>query len=84
MRTASSDELPWRSQANLIMATCYHSQILGHLAEFMREQIFEREEGKCVDEGLRFDSVGTIIEGAIPQFLPALAGQGNKVLHTLS
>ncbi len=80
-----AEELPWRSQANIILANCY----LNHVLVRLREEVKKLEELEKKEktppsrdesgEGLRFEFTGVIIEGLIPVFPPSLAGLGSKV-----
>ena len=86
MRSISTEEQPWRSQGNVLLATCYLNQVLSRLKEACQvEEVKEGEERDMLPSpdllvnGLRFDSAGVMIEGVIPVFSPSLAGQGNTV-----
>lgn len=79
------DELPWRCQANLVLASCYLNQVLNRLrsgvgesAEHEEAEEEEEESGAMID-GLRFDSTGMIIEGVVPVFQTVVPGRLNKV-----
>ena len=75
--------MPWRAQANLILATCCLDTLLGRL-----NGAGDREEGATELEthlhlrqphGVTFDAAGVIIDGVIPIHPPALPGAEEKV-----
>lgn len=76
------DELPWRCQINLALASSHLHLALGRLRSEVREEAAEGEEsgGRATSDGLRFDATGAIIEGVVPALPAAMAGQGKKVL----
>ena len=69
--------MPWRSQANLIQATCYLDTLLGRLGH--SEVSTDTEPHLHQPHGLTFDAVGVIIDGVLPIHPPVLAGAEAKV-----
>ena len=59
-------ERPWRTQANIIQATCHLESLEKRLA------VLSVPGGQPV--GPTFDSAGVIIEGVVPVYNKALAG----------
>lgn len=84
------EEYPWRSQANLLLASCHLNQALGRLrlecgdgkaaaAKDAKDAKEEQEGQKLLRNALRLESTGIIIDGVIPQYPQALAGAVKKV-----
>lgn len=69
----SSEELPWRSQANLLLGTSCLDLLLSRLggAEGAEQ---EGEELAVPQEWLRFEAAEVMIEGVIPVHAESLPG----------
>ena len=76
LRVVSKEELPWRSQANVLMAGCYLHSLLGRAGRGVG-----CEGGECVIQlpSLLFDAAGVLIEGVIPAHKDSIPGLKNKV-----
>ena len=80
LRVVCSEELPWRSQANLIMATCHLDMLLGRLG--VSHVTTEMEPHLQRPDGVTFDKAGVIIDGVLPIHPPVIPGaRGNKKVH---
>ena len=90
LREVCSEELPWRSQANLLLATCCLDRLLGKPSHGGSGGGSEGGSGEGSGGGrggeneakpsvqpnrLRFDTAGVIINGVIPVHPDALPGQ---------
>ena len=64
-------ERPWRTQANIIQATCRLESLEKRLA------VLSVPGGQPV--GPTFDSAGVIVEGVVPVYRKALAGTNVSV-----
>ena len=82
LRAVCCEDMPWRSQANLIQAVCYLDQLLGRLGN-NSETTVDVEPQVHQPSGLTFDVAGVIIDGVLPTHPPAIAGVGRKVNSTL-
>ena len=76
LRVVSKEELPWRSQANVLMAGCYLHSLLGRAG---RGVGCEGGEGVIQLPSLLFDAAGVLIEGVIPAHKDSIPGLKNKV-----
>ena len=78
LRAVCSEELPWRSQANLILSTCHLDVLLGRLPVDQANALLEPHLQR--PHGLTFDAAGVIIDGVLPIHPPMVAGtRGGKV-----
>ena len=80
LRSVCAEELPWRSQANLIQATCHLDMLLGRLG--VAEATIESEPHPQQPHGLTFDAAGVIIDRVLPLYSPVVAGAGDKKVNT--
>ena len=87
LRALCAEELPWRAQANLLLSNCYLCRVFGQLKALCGGDEGEGrvEQGLLArgDHKMRFDSIGIIVEGVVPVFAPAIAGQGNQVSEVM-
>ena len=85
LRTVSSEELPWRSQANLLLATCCLDGLLRKLSGGRSgeggggEGVESAARTSVQPHWLRLDTTGVIIDGVIPDHPDTLPGQPCKV-----
>ena len=68
LRSVCLQELPWRAQANLIQASCYLDQLEKRLTGLRSEEAHSQPP-------LTFDAAGVIIDGVLPVYERAVAGQ---------
>lgn len=77
-----SEELPWRSQANLIQSICHLDVLLGRLP--VSHANVQLEPHPQRPNGLTFDAAGVIIDGVLPIHPPMVAGErGGKVNYAM-
>ena len=69
LRLVCLQELPWRAQANLIQASCYLDQLEKRLPGLKSEEAHSRPPP------LTFDAAGVIMDGVLPVYERAVAGQ---------
>ena len=74
LRSVCNEELPWRTQANLALASCYLNQALGRLKAECTEGT--HQEDRLPRNRLGFESTGVIIDGVISSFPEVIAGCG--------
>ena len=73
IREVSSDELPWRAQANLYLAQCYLDQLLNHLQRRRGGTGEGVGRGRGEDEW-QLEGADTLINRVIPTYPPVTPG----------